>query len=115
MFYAAFVSSPDGGRKTFELAFYRQLAAESAKSCARRDWRPDVKEHSQHTPASGQRVRSGNEEPRPLSNGMLVIFFAALAAALVLGYLLLNKLGDTHARKTACYRAAGNARPPNCR
>jgi hypothetical protein len=35
-----------------------------------------------------------NEEPRPVSNRMLTIFLAALAAALVLGYLLLNKLVD---------------------
>jgi hypothetical protein len=38
--------------------------------------------------------RGVNEEPRPVSNQMLAIFFAALAAALVLGYLFVNKLAD---------------------
>jgi hypothetical protein len=33
-------------------------------------------------------------EPQPVSNRMLAIFFAALFAALVLGYLFLNKLVD---------------------
>jgi hypothetical protein len=38
--------------------------------------------------------RSLNEGPRPVSNRMLAIFLAALAAALVLGYLFVNKLAD---------------------
>ena len=38
--------------------------------------------------------REGDDESAPVSNRALVIFFAALAAALVLGYLLLNKLVD---------------------
>ena len=96
MFYAAFVSSPDGGRKTLSSRFignwFRYLL--KAALVASRDLRDVSKEHSEGTPASGQRVRSLNEEPRPVSNGMLVIFFAALAAALVLGYLLLNRLAD---------------------
>lgn len=36
----------------------------------------------------------GNEEYQPVSNTALAVFFAALAAALLLGYLLVNKLAD---------------------
>ena len=36
----------------------------------------------------------GNEWLQPVSNTGLVLFFAALAVALVLGYLFLNKLVD---------------------
>ena len=53
------------------------------------------KEHRRGGPALGERPDRGlNEEPRPVSNQGLAIFFAALAAALVLGYLFLNKLVD---------------------
>jgi hypothetical protein len=53
------------------------------------------KEHPSDGPASPQPADRGrHEEPRPVSNQMLAIFFAALAAALVLGYLFLNKLVD---------------------
>jgi hypothetical protein len=39
--------------------------------------------------------KSGNDdETGPVSNRALVIFLAALAAALVLGYLFVNKLAD---------------------
>jgi hypothetical protein len=38
--------------------------------------------------------RGHDAEPQPVSNRMLAIFFAALFAALVLGYLFLNKLVD---------------------
>jgi len=38
--------------------------------------------------------RDSDNESAPVSNRALVIFFAALAAALVLGYVLLNKLAD---------------------
>jgi hypothetical protein len=38
--------------------------------------------------------RVGDDESGPVSNRALVIFLAALAAALVLGYLFVNKLAD---------------------
>ena len=37
---------------------------------------------------------NGGEWPQPVSNKGLVLFFAALAVALVLGYLFVNKLVD---------------------
>jgi hypothetical protein len=44
---------------------------------------------------SGKPLKPGsNEGSRPVTNAMLLIFIAALATALVLGYLLLNKLVD---------------------
>ena len=53
------------------------------------------KEHPNGEPASRKPADRGlHEEPRPVSNQMLAIFFAALAATLVLGYLFLNKLAD---------------------
>jgi hypothetical protein len=53
------------------------------------------KQHPSDGPASGERADRGlDEEPRPVSNQGLAIFFAALAAALMLGYLFLNKLVD---------------------
>jgi hypothetical protein len=59
--------------------------------------RPKVvsKQHSGDRPTPGDPADRGlNEEPGPVSNRMLAIFLAALAAALVLGYLFLNKLAD---------------------
>ena len=51
------------------------------------------KEHPSGGP--GERADRGlDEEPRPVSNRMLAVFFAALATALVFGYLFLNKLAD---------------------
>jgi hypothetical protein len=38
--------------------------------------------------------RSNERNSRPVSDAMLAVFFAALAAALVLGYLFLNRLVD---------------------
>jgi hypothetical protein len=38
--------------------------------------------------------RDDDASPRPVSDRRLAIFFVALAAALVLGYLLLSKLAD---------------------
>jgi hypothetical protein len=38
--------------------------------------------------------REHDASRRPVSDRMLAMFFAALAAALVLGYLLLSKLAD---------------------
>jgi hypothetical protein len=38
--------------------------------------------------------RESDDESGPVSNRALVIFLAALAAALVLGYLFVNKLAD---------------------
>lgn len=53
------------------------------------------KEPPSDGPASPRRADRGlDEEPRPVSNQGLAIFFAALMAALVLGYLFLNKLVD---------------------
>jgi len=53
------------------------------------------KEHQSGAPPPGQPTgRSDGQESRPLSDRMLAIFFAALVTALVLGYLLLNKLVD---------------------
>ena len=53
------------------------------------------KEHASDGPTSGAPADRGlHEEPRPVSNQTLAVFFAALAAALVLGYIFLNKLAD---------------------
>jgi hypothetical protein len=38
--------------------------------------------------------RESDDESGPVSNRALVIFFAALAAALALGYLFVNKLAN---------------------
>ena len=44
---------------------------------------------------SGEPPGGGNDrDSRPVPDAMLAIFFAALAIALVLGYLFLNKLVD---------------------
>lgn len=46
-------------------------------------------------PPSGEPPdHSDHPQLRPVSDGMLAIFLAALAIALVLGYLFLNKLVD---------------------
>ena len=53
------------------------------------------KEDQSGAPPSGKPSgRSDEQEPRPVSDRMLAIFLAALATALVLGYLFLNKLVD---------------------
>ncbi len=39
-------------------------------------------------------AQDGDTSPRPVSDRRLALFFVALAAALVLGYLLLSKLAD---------------------
>jgi hypothetical protein len=39
-------------------------------------------------------VHDDEASPRPVSDRRLALFFVALAAALVLGYLLLSKLAD---------------------
>lgn len=38
--------------------------------------------------------RSDDSGPPPISNGVLALFLAGLAVALVLGYLFVNKLAD---------------------
>jgi hypothetical protein len=53
--------------------------------------------------------RNLHGEPPPLSNRMVAIFFAALAAALVLGYFFVNKLADI-SRQEDCVLA----RRKNC-
>ena len=54
-----------------------------------------MKDEGGRPPPSSKRSRPGNDEGSlPVSDTMLVIFFAALATALVLGYLFLNKLVD---------------------
>lgn len=53
--------------------------------------------------------RNLHGEPRPLSNRLVAIFFAALAAALVLGYFFVNKLADI-SRQEDCMLA----RRKNC-
>ena len=45
-------------------------------------------------PAQPSPARGSSPEPVPISDRMLALFFAALAVALVLGYLFLNKLVD---------------------
>ena len=96
MSYAAFVSSPDEGRKLLK----RDLPARIESLCymwphRKQGWKAVSKEHRSGGPASGEPAgRDLQEEPRPVSNRMLAIFFAALAAALVLGYIFLNKLAD---------------------
>ena len=54
---------------------------------------------SNDKPTSGRDVKAPvdrglDAEPQPVSNRVLALFFAALFAALVLGYLFLNKLVD---------------------
>jgi hypothetical protein len=38
--------------------------------------------------------RGDDSSPPPISNGVLALFLAGLAVALVLGYLFVNKLAD---------------------
>jgi|HubBroStandDraft_4_1064222.scaffolds.fasta_scaffold407155_1 hypothetical protein len=45
-------------------------------------------------PAQPSPARGSSAEPLPVSGRMLALFFAALAVALVVGYLFLNKLVD---------------------
>jgi hypothetical protein len=52
--------------------------------------------------------RGIDEEPRLPSNRMLAIFFAALAAALVLGYLFVNKLADISRQEDCMLSRAKN-------
>jgi hypothetical protein len=53
------------------------------------------KEHSPDKPApEAPQDRGLDAEPPPVTNRTLAIFLAALAAALVLGYLFVNKLAD---------------------
>jgi len=59
---------------------------------------------------SGEPPDHGNDPNlRPVSDAMLAIFLAALAVALVLGYLFLNKLVDI-SRQEDCMLS----RSPNC-
>ena len=54
-----------------------------------------TKDRSDSAAPSGEPPdHSNNRNSRPISDAMLAIFIAALATALVLGYLLLNKLVD---------------------
>jgi hypothetical protein len=52
--------------------------------------------HRSHDAGKGMSRLSGNseQEPPPVSDRALAVFFLILATALVLGYLLLNKLVD---------------------
>jgi hypothetical protein len=52
--------------------------------------------------------RGLDAEPRPVSNLMLALFFAALFAALVLGYLFLNKLVDISRQEDCMLSRAKN-------
>jgi hypothetical protein len=56
----------------------------------------NIMEHESGHPAPRIEPRrpDGSEWPHPASNRGLLLFFAALAVALVLGYLFLNKLVD---------------------
>jgi hypothetical protein len=59
---------------------------------------------SNEKPTSGRHTKAPvdpgpDAEPQPVSNRMLALFFAALLAALVLGYLFLNKLVDISRRE----------------
>jgi hypothetical protein len=54
-----------------------------------------TKDRSGDAPPSGEPPDRGDDRNlRPLSDAGLAVFLAALATALVLGYLLLNKLVD---------------------
>ena len=96
MFCAAFASSPGEGRKLLK----SDLPARTESVCymwprLKQGCKAVSKEHRNGGPASEEPADRGlHEEPQPVSNRMLAIFFAALAAALVLGYLFLNKLAD---------------------
>jgi hypothetical protein len=51
-------------------------------------------ESGRPAPPTGPREPDSREQPQPISNTGLTLFFAALTVALVLGYLFINKLVD---------------------
>src|SRR5690242_3078679 len=104
MYCAASVSSPGGGRNRFAVKkrirgstdwhVKTSAASDSGTRGRNRPYSDSQTEGSTMKNESGdgmtgkQSNREGDDESAPVSNRALVIFFAALAAALVLGYLL---------------------------
>jgi hypothetical protein len=54
-----------------------------------------IEDKSHRSEPSGDPANGGNDgEPPPISDGVLALFLAGLAVALVLGYFFVNKMAD---------------------